>query len=1004
VVDYNSEIKKRKRYVSQVGTISGIFLCCLINNYPAIAQISPDNTLAIPTEVLPGTQPGLDFQIQGGTQVGNNLFHSFQNFSVPTGGSANFNNLTSIGNIISRVTGGLASSIDGLIKTNGNANLFLINPNGIVFGPNASLNVGGSFIATTANSLKLSNGDEFSATNPKIPLLTISVPIGLQFNNIPTSVINRSQYDGGGNVLNSQDKPAGLQGSSNTTLALLGGEVVGDSGNITVPGGQIVLGSVGENTFLNLTPTSQGFAFSYAGINNFRDVQLNESLIDVAGSSDGKIQIQGQTVNINQSGLFAVTSPTGTQNSSEIAIRGNQLNVNDSGIETITSSAESGGNINLAAKQINIQGSIVAAETRDADKGGNLIITADDLQVTNFSLVGTESNGLGQGGDITINTNTLTVNNGAQIVANARGGGAGGNIIVKARDSIDLAGEEELFGDVYTSRLSVETSSSGKAGVIDIATANLTIRDGARISASKLADGAAGNVIIKAITADLKGTSSVNQSSGIFSQVEKDATGQGGNISFYGERLNIQDGAQISTSTLGSGNAGNIFVEAGNWVHVRGQESSQSSSGLFAQVENNATGNGGNVFIETNNLMLQGATVFISASTSGIGAGGNVDIKTQDLVVQDGGQIQAATIGLASGGKLNVTANTIQLKGTAIDQSPGGLFTSTNGDAPAGNLSIKTSNLFILDGARISASSSGAGQGGNVSIDSDNQVQLIGTSADGTTQSGLFVQATSTGQAGNIKLQSRSLLLDQKAEVLAETASDDGGEISLKIADILLMRRNSLISASAGTTSGQGNGGNINIETKFLVADSSENSDITANAFEGRGGKIRITAQGIFGIEFRNQLTPLSDITVSSTYGTNGIVQFYNVDVKPIQGFANLPTTVIDVSNTIAQGCKANRDQAANKFVVIGRGGLPASPESILSSDFILEDLRTTPLPGKTNLIGSNISSSVTNSASSSIVESQKILANSQGEIFLTTQVPRNINPTFWLSSDCYVP
>ncbi|MBD2446992.1 S-layer family protein [Nostoc sp. FACHB-152] len=947
MVDSNSEIKKRKRYVSQVRTISGIFLCCLISNYPAIAQISPDNTLATPTQVLPGTQPGLDFQIQGGTQVGNNLFHSFQQFSVPTGGSANFNNLTSIQNIISRVTGGLASSIDGLIKTNGNANLFLINPNGIVFGPNASLNVGGSFIATTANSLKLSNGDEFSTTNPKTPLLTISVPIGLQFNNIPTSIINRSQYTGGENPLNAQNKPVGLQGSSNTTLALLGGGVVGDSGNITVPGGQIVLGSVGENTFVSLTPTSQGFAFSYAGVNNFRDVQLNGSSIDVTGSTEGKIQIQGQ--------------------------------------------------------KVKIQDSTVAAETRDASKGGDLFITADDLQVTDLSLVGTESKGLGQGGDITINTNTLTVSNGAQVVANASAGGAGGNITIKARDSIDLAGEGEFSGDVYTSRLSVETSGSGKAGVVDIATANLTIRDGARILASTSANGTAGNVIINATTADLKGMS-VNQNSGIFSQVEKDATGQGGNISFYGEKLNIQDGAQISTSTLGSGNAGSIFVEAGNWVHIIGQESSLSGSGLFAQVnENNATGNGGNVFIKTNNLMLQGATAFISASTSGVGAGGNVDIKTQDLVVQDGGQIQAATIGLAPGGKLNVTANTIQLKGTAIDQSPGGLFTSTKGDALAGNLTIKTSNLFILDGARVSASSSGAGQGGNISIDSDNQVELIGTSADGTTHSGLFVQATGNGKAGNIQLQSRSLLLDQNAEISAETASDDGGDISLKVADILNMRRNSLISASAGATSGQGNGGNININTKFLLAGTSENSDITANAFKGRGGKIRITAQGIFGIEFRNQLTPLSDITVSSTYGTNGIVQFYNVDDQPIQGFTNLPTTVIDVSNAIAQGCKANRNQAANRFIVVGRGGLPASPESILGGDFILEDLRTIPLPRKTK-IGSNVSPTITNSASSTFVEAQKILANPQGGIFLTTQTPTNTNPNFWLSSDCYVP
>lgn len=1007
MIDEKSDIKKRKRYGWRIGAMSAVVLCCLIKTYSATAQITSDNTIATPTKVLPGVRPGLDFVITDGTQIGNNLFHSFQEFSVPTGGSANFNNLSSIENIITRVTGGSVSNINGLIQTNGTANLFLMNPNGIIFGPNASLNVGGSFIATTASSLKLTNGDEFSTTNPKTPLLTISVPLGLQFNNSPKPIIHQSQYDQMGAAINSLGMPAGLQGLPNKTLALIGGEVNGDFGNITVPGGRIEVGSVGENSFVNLTPTSQGFAFNYAGVNNFRDVQLNGSFLDVTGSGGGNIQIQGQTVSLNQSGLFAVTFPTGTQNSSEIAIRGNQLSLNDSAIQTITFGAEPGANITLVGKQINIQGSatLVAAETRDVGKGGNLTITADDLQITDLSLVGTGTSGLGKGGDVTIHTNNLTVSNGAHVTANAHAEGAGGNLTVNASNSINLAGEGELFGEIYTSSLGVETSSSGKAGVVNIETAKLTIRDGARVSASTFANGAAGNVIIQATTADLIGTSSVNQPSGVFSQVEKNASGNGGNISFKGESLNIQDGAQISTSTFGSGNAGSISVETRNSVKIQGQESNPSTSGLLAQVENTATGKGGSVFVQTNNLMLQGATAFISASTSGEGAGGSVDIKARDVVVQNGGQIQAATTGLAPGGQLNVTAtDTIQLIGTsAVDQSPGGLFTSTKGDAPAGDLSVKTGNLFILDGARVSASSSGAGQGGNVSIESANQVQLIGTSANGQARSGLFVEATETGKAGNIQVQSRSLLLDQKGEILAETASDDGGEISLKVTDILQMRRNSLISATAGTNSGQGNGGNINIETKFLVAVSSENSDITANAFKGRGGNIQISAQSIFGIQFRNQLTPLSDITASSTYGTNGVVEFHNVDMQSIQGFANFPTTVVDASKAIAQGCRANTNQVANKFVVVGRGGLPAVPESILGGDFILEDLATTPLQGKTHLTASNVAPNANNSAPPAIVEAKAMIVNSNGEVFLTAQLPTNTHPGSWLTSDCYV-
>ena len=166
-------------------------LILFTSNYRVTAQIEVDNSLPVNSNAI---KNGINFKINGGTMRGKNLFHSFKRFNIPNGGEAFFDNADSVENIFTRVTGNSISNIDGMLKTNGSANLFLMNPNGIIFGKNSRLDIGGSFISTTADNINFADGTFFNSLNlQEKPLLTISVPTGLQFGKNTQAITINSQ-------------------------------------------------------------------------------------------------------------------------------------------------------------------------------------------------------------------------------------------------------------------------------------------------------------------------------------------------------------------------------------------------------------------------------------------------------------------------------------------------------------------------------------------------------------------------------------------------------------------------------------------------------------------------------------------------------------------------------------------------------------------------------------------------------------------------------------------
>jgi filamentous hemagglutinin family protein len=245
----------------KLSLFSGSILFYLLTPYKASSQIVPDATLPINSIVPPNCT---NCDITGGTTAGTNLFHSFKEFSIPTDGTANFQNAGNIQNIISRVTGLLPSIINGTLGAQG-ANLFFLNPNGIIFKENARLDVGGSFVASTASSLKFPNG-EFRVDGTQTPLLTINVPpIALQFGQNPGSIRTEPQK-------------FSLEVKPNKTLALVGGDIELKGGYLTAPEGRIELGSVAGNNLVKLNPTDKGWELGYEGILLFQVMMLHLTL------------------------------------------------------------------------------------------------------------------------------------------------------------------------------------------------------------------------------------------------------------------------------------------------------------------------------------------------------------------------------------------------------------------------------------------------------------------------------------------------------------------------------------------------------------------------------------------------------------------------------------------------------------------------------------------------------------------------------------------------------
>jgi filamentous hemagglutinin family protein len=645
----------------------------------AFAQIVPDTTLGSENSRVTGISPTID-QINGGATRGTNLFHSFQEFNVGEGRSAYFTNPAGIENILTRVTGTNSSNILGTLGViGGNANLFLINPNGIIFGQNASLDVGGSFTATTANAIKLGDTGLFSASEPATSNLLTVRPSALFFNAVaPGAIVNQSLAQSLSGQTNSLDGPVGLQVPIGKTLALIGGNVAIEGGNLTAAAGRIELGSVAGVGEVSLSEIGNRWLFRYDNIDAFGNIRLEGgAFVDASGEGAGDVQIQSARLEMNQGSLIYADT-LGSGDGGEIFVRTTETVAlsEDSQITADVLGSGTGGDLTIATGRLLVRdGAVVSATTLGTGNGGTLSVTASD----SVEVIGTSANGSarsrllagtsdeGDAGDLTIATGRLLVRDGARISATTLGTGNGGTLSVTASDSVELIGTS---ADGQTlSGLSAQTQGEGDAGDLTIATGRLLVRDGAQLATGTFSTGNGGTLSVTASdSVEVIGTSVNGQfPSGLFTQAE--GGGDAGNLTIATGQLLVRDGAQVSASTRSTGKGGTLSVTASDSVELIGTSADgQASSGLLADSE-------------------------------GEGNAGDLTIATGRLLVRDGALVSADTSGTGEAGTLRVTASdSVEVIGTSADgQFPSALSARAQGEGDAGNLTIATGRLLVRD-------------------------------------------------------------------------------------------------------------------------------------------------------------------------------------------------------------------------------------------------------------------------------------------------------------------
>lgn len=905
------------------------------------AQIVPDATLGQERSSFTPTGFGVDL-INGGAIRGSNLFHSFSQFNIGDTQSVYFLNPVGVQNILTRVTGNTRSTINGTLGVAGSANLFLLNPNGILFGQNARLDIRGSFLATTANAIDFGNQGNFSATNPQTPALLTVQPSALLFSQIQSGQIE------------ARSRLAVPEGQ---TLSLLGGDVSLNQAELIAPSGNIAIGGLSQSGKITLNESAPVFSGARANI------AIANSQITTDGAIGGNISLTANNIEINTNSSILTRTQTDaiipTEKSRGITIDATgSVAIAQSNVFTISRAVERPSNIRVNARSLLLSGgSLLQTGAIGTSNAGDLLLNIqEDLTFTDGSGAGSLllQSEAGRAGNLLINTGTLSLLNGSSLgsVSFASTGGKPGNITVQARDRIVLSGKDsEGFGSFIFNPPSASTS---KGGAITLQTGSLDLDPGSVVSSGEVGSGDAGDINIEA-----RDRVMINNAR-LSSAVVDGAIGNGGNIRITADTFSVINGGGVNASNEGEGSAGNIQVNS-RAVTIRGQGSIGEPSAIATVLA-----------LNPNNLTAPGN-------------GGNIDINADTVDVADGGGILTANVARVG----NSGAIAIQARDRLTLSNRAMIATDTSGSGNAGNISLQVGNEISINESAITTTAFSFNNILDFADQTGTSRQRI-LAVGGITPEIIASLPTAIGNAGTIDVRTGLLRIrGANSGLISISGAGDGGNIRLQLDRGLVLRSGSQITTSAGVLDQGGDGGDIAIKSPFVVAVPRENSRISANAFTGRGGNIAIETRGLYGIapqstppEFRDRpLTTGSEITASSQLGIQGNINITRPEVEPTTGTIELPTTPIS-GNQIAQTCSRG-SRTLGAFVVSGRGSVPSNPISVLDGSVPISQLAT--------LDGSSANRSTVSPVSKSeptIVEAQGWIRKRDGTVELVALTP----------------